>query len=86
MHAHYNAGLRAACRRHGFRFIDGFTPFLGPDGLLDPRYIIPERGGAEHHLDSRATYGAIAGMIWTCIDAMGPAPMLRSGQSRQSPP
>ncbi|HTB47856.1 MAG TPA: hypothetical protein VK741_29845 [Acetobacteraceae bacterium] len=86
MHAHYNAGLRAACRRHGFRFIDGFTPFLGPDGLLDPRYVIPERGGAEHHLDSRATYGAIAGMIWTCIDAMGPAPMLRSGQSPQSPP
>jgi hypothetical protein len=86
MHAHYNAGLRAACRRHGFRFIDGFTPFLGPDGLVGPRYVIPEQGGAEHHLDSRATYSVLAGMIWTCLDAMGPAALLRSDPAPRSPP
>jgi hypothetical protein len=86
MHTHFNTGLRAACRRLGFRFIDGFTPFLGADGLVDPRYVIPERGGVEHHLDSRATYAVLAGMIWTCIDALGPAPSLRNDQSPRSPP
>jgi hypothetical protein len=86
MHARYTAGLRAACRRHGFRFIDGFTPFLGADGLVDPRYVIPEHAGAEHHLDSRATYAVLAGMLWTCIDAMGPAVVLKSDQSPRLSP
>jgi len=85
MHAYYNAGLRTACRRHGFRFVDGFTPFLGADGLVDPRYVIPEANGAEHHLDSRATYDALAAMIWLCIDAIGPAELLKSDPPPQSP-
>lgn len=86
MHAHYNAGLRAACRRLGFRFVDGFTPFLGADGLVDPRYVVPEAGGAEHHLDSRQTYGTLATLIWHCMDAMGPPTVLRSDPAPQSPP
>ncbi len=84
MHACYNAGLRAACRRLGFRFVDGFTPFLGADGLVDPRYVIPESNGAEHHLDSRATYAALAAMIWPCIGAIGPAKILNSDPAPQS--
>jgi hypothetical protein len=85
IHAYYNAGLRAACRRHGFRFVDSFTPFIGADGLVDPRYVVPEANGAEHHLDSRATYGAIAQSIWPCIDAIGRADALINDPVPQSP-
>ncbi|HVC59862.1 MAG TPA: hypothetical protein VND19_05795 [Acetobacteraceae bacterium] len=86
IHAHYNDRLRTACRRHGLRFIDSFTPFLGADGLVDPRYVVPETKGAEHHLDSRATYGAVAGLIWPCIDAIGRARILTNGPMPRSPP
>jgi hypothetical protein len=71
MHAYFNDKLRAACEQHGFGYVDGMTPFLGADGLIDPRYVIPETRGADHHLDARQTYRAIRNLIWRCIDATG---------------
>lgn len=68
IHAYYNDILRAACDRYGFGFVDGMTGFLGADGVIDPRFVIPEAGGAEHHLDGRQTYYAISKLIWSCID------------------
>jgi hypothetical protein len=85
VHAYYNDRLRTACRRHGLRFVDSFTPFLGADGLTDASFVVAEADGAEHYLDSRATYGAVAGLIWTCIDAIGPAKILTGGPVQQSP-
>ncbi|HUB16852.1 MAG TPA: hypothetical protein VMB34_33265 [Acetobacteraceae bacterium] len=79
IHAQFNAGLRAACRRLGFRFVDNFTPFLGPDGLVDPRFVVPDTKGAEHHLDGRTTCDVVATLIWHCIDAMGTPRDLRTG-------
>ena len=64
IHAYYNDILRAACDRYGFGFVDGMTSFLGADGVIDPRFVIPEAGGAEHHLDGRQTYHAISKLIW----------------------
>jgi len=85
IHAHYNDRLRTACRRHGWRFVDIFTPFLGTDGLVDPRYVVPETNGAEHHIDPCATYDVTAGLIWTCIDAIGQAKNLTTGPAPQLP-
>jgi hypothetical protein len=70
IHAEFNYLLRRACERHGFGFVDGFTPFLGPNGLVHPRYIDPDKLGLEHHLDSRQTYDVAATMVWQCIDAL----------------
>jgi hypothetical protein len=69
IHAYFNDKLRAACDQLGFGYIDGMTPFLGADRLVDPRYVIPETGGADHHLDARQTYRPIRNLIWRCIDA-----------------
>ncbi len=68
IHAYYNDRLRAESRRHGFGFIDGASPLLGADGLVASRYINPDTGGAEHHLDYRVTPAVVEGLIWTCID------------------
>ena len=71
IHAGYNSLLWDACQRHGFRFIDAFTAFLGPEGVVHRRYVSPEAGGAEHHLNSRMTYDIVAERVWQCIDAAG---------------
>jgi hypothetical protein len=70
IHAWFNDRLRAACRLHGFGYVDAFTPFLGSDGLADPRYVSPEAGGAEHHLDYRRTYDVAQLLIWRCVDSV----------------
>lgn len=70
IHLYYNNLLRAACERDGFSFIDSATPFLGPDGIVDPRFIVPEAGGAEHHLDDRVTPNEVGQLIWQCIDTL----------------
>ena len=44
MHEYCNELLRNACGSHGFGFVDGFTPFLGPDRVADRKY--PEPGVA----------------------------------------
>jgi hypothetical protein len=67
IHADYNALLRTACQSHGFQFVDGFTPFLGAEGVVDQRYVVPEAQGAEHHLDSRQTYRVVIDLVWRCI-------------------
>jgi hypothetical protein len=72
IHARFNARLRVACEQHGFGYVDSFTPFLGQDGLTDPRYISPDMGGADHHLDLRTVTGAVETLIWQCIDAAAP--------------
>jgi hypothetical protein len=68
IHARFNARLQAACERHGFGYVDSFTPFLGQDGLTDPRYVSPKEAGAEHHLDSRTVIDVVESLIWQCID------------------
>ena len=72
IHLHFNAQLKIACERLGFRFLDLATGFLGADGLLDPRYISPERQGFEHHLDTRQTYADLLRPIWQALDLTGP--------------
>jgi hypothetical protein len=71
IHTDYNALLQAACESHGFRFVDGCTPFLGADAVVHPHYAVPEAQGAEHHLDSRQTYRVVVDLVWRCIDASG---------------
>jgi hypothetical protein len=66
---HFNDRLRAEALRLGFGFADAATPFLGKDGLADPRFLVPEANGNEHHLDSRRTYDAAAELVWRCLDA-----------------
>lgn len=68
IHTHYNDLLRNACEQHSFHFIDVFTPFLGPDGLADLRYVVPEARGREHHLDSRQSYIVLATVVWAIMD------------------
>jgi hypothetical protein len=68
IHLHYNDLLRKACKRLGFGFIDSATPFLGPDGLVDPRYVDAASDGADHHLDERTTHVTIGKLIWQHTD------------------
>lgn len=68
IHLYYNDLLRSACERHGFGFIDGATPFLGANGIVDPNYVAPEANGSEHHMDGRATHGKAGDLIWQSID------------------
>jgi hypothetical protein len=70
IHAEFNLLLRESCTRHGFGFVDGFTPFLGPNGLAHPEYVDPDKSGAEHHLDARRTFDVAAAVVWHCIDAL----------------
>jgi hypothetical protein len=67
IHGYFSNNLRTECRRLGFGYLDSFTPFLGADGVVDANFVIPETGGAEHHLDSRRTYETIRELIWHCI-------------------
>jgi hypothetical protein len=69
MHLYYNDLLRSACESHGFGFVDSTTPFLGSNGIVDPRYVVPEADGAEHHLDDRVTIDEVCRLIWQCVDA-----------------
>lgn len=71
IHAHYNDLLRAGCRRHGFGFVDSFTPFLGSDGVVDPNYAIAEARGFDHHLDLRRTYDVLSNLIWEIMRVDG---------------
>jgi len=49
-HARYNEILRHRVAASGFAFIDDFSPFLGADGVVDPRFI-PTTRGRDHHLE-----------------------------------
>jgi hypothetical protein len=71
IHAHCTQVLRAAARQHGFSFVDSFTPFLGPDGMADPQYMLAEGHGFEHHLDSRRTRRKLEELLWEIIAAVG---------------
>jgi hypothetical protein len=68
IHLYYNDLLRSACARHGFGFVDSATPFLGASGIVDPRYIVPEADGTEHHLDDRVTFDEVGRLIWQSIE------------------
>ena len=49
-HALYNLYLREMCDQMGLTFVDDFTPMLGGDGLLDPKFVAGAKG-ADHHLE-----------------------------------
>jgi len=70
IHLYFNAGLKAACQRAGFGYLDVATGLLGQDGLVDPRYIVPETKGFDHHLDGRRTHPVISDALWQCLDAV----------------
>jgi hypothetical protein len=72
IHLHFNDRLRAGALRMGFGFADAAAPFLGRDGTIDPRFLVPEANGNEHHLDSRRTYDSAVDLVWRCLDAAGP--------------
>jgi hypothetical protein len=67
IHEHFNKLLGSACASHGFCFIDGFTPFLGADGLADQQYAQPEAFGFDHHLDARRTRPIVEEIVWTIV-------------------
>ena len=66
LHAHYNEHLERHCRREGFGFVDGFSPLLGENGLLDQRWIA-ETQGADHHVDHMPTTAPIESLLWSLI-------------------
>jgi hypothetical protein len=59
--------LRQAAEAGGFGFVDALSPFLGPDGRVDPVLTGPA-AGRDHHLDFRATRGVMLDRIWSIID------------------
>jgi hypothetical protein len=67
VHRDYNRSLRDACKSYGFSFVDGFTPFLGSDGLADQQFLNPDAYGFDHHLDSRRTRPNVASLIWGIV-------------------
>jgi hypothetical protein len=67
IHREYNKAMNDACISNGFCFVDGYTPFLGTDGLVDEQYLIPEAYGFDHHLDSRRTRPIVASLIWDIV-------------------
>jgi hypothetical protein len=69
IHAHFNARLRNAADSLGVGFVDAMTPFLGPDGIVHPDYIIPETKGAEHHMNWRRTRPIAQSIVWERMDA-----------------
>jgi hypothetical protein len=66
LHRYYNERLRRACEKEGFGFIDGFSPFIGEDGLLDLRWT-PEGQGADHHIEHVPTEKPIESLIWSML-------------------
>jgi hypothetical protein len=68
IHRRYNDLPRDGCDRHGFRFVDAMTPFLGRDGVVDPYYRVPEERRIEHHLDTGKTPDIMTRLAWDCID------------------
>ncbi len=70
MHARFNAKMRTAAADLGLGYLDCFTPFLGPDGLLDRRYR-GRRDGGDHHLAFRAARGPVIAGLWRTFDELG---------------
>jgi hypothetical protein len=69
-HSLYNKGLRAMCDRIGLTFVDDFTPMLGGDGLLFPKFIERSRG-TDHHLEWGPTGAVIPDIIREQFSWMG---------------
>ena len=67
MHRAFNARLAQAANAAGFRFLDAFSAFAGPDGCVDPRFALIS-GGREHHLDpSPATFDRANSLLWSAV-------------------
>lgn len=67
MHREFNARLKQAATASGFRFLDAFSAFAGPDGCVDPRFTLIS-GGHDHHLDqSPATFNCANLLLWSAI-------------------
>lgn len=67
IHRAFNARLKQVANAAGFRFLDAFSAFAGPDGCVDPRFAVIS-GGKEHHLDqSPATFDSANTLLWSAI-------------------
>lgn len=66
----YNGHLAAMCAARGLRYIDDFSPLIGPGGVVDNSFIASHRG-MDHHLDHEATDAPIVGCL---LDALGLLP------------
>lgn len=67
LHAGINAALASAARAEGFGVLDDFTPFLGADGVADPRYL-GGAAGRDHHLDFHATRALMVDRMWRLLE------------------
>jgi hypothetical protein len=65
-HAQYNEILREQVDRAGLDFIDDFSPFIGPGGVVDPKFI-PLSAGRDHHLERPPTAPIIKRIIATVV-------------------
>lgn len=64
MHWAFNVRLKQAADAAGFRFLDAFSAFIGPNGCVDPCFTLIS-GGREHHLDqSPATFDRANSLLW----------------------
>lgn len=67
LHATFNSRLQAAVEAEGFLFGDDFSPWLGPRGCIDPRWLGPA-GGRDHHLDHHAARRRMLDRLWSILD------------------
>ena len=58
----YNSMLRKSCAERGFAFVDDFSPFLSPGGVLDAGYRAKDTS-KDFHIDYAASEGPILGII-----------------------
>lgn len=69
MHEAFNWQLKQAANAAGFRFLDAFSAFAGPNERVDPRFTSIS-GGRDHHLDqSQATFDRSDSLLWSAIVA-----------------
>jgi hypothetical protein len=62
LHALYNQLLRERAQAANIGFLNDFSYFLGPGGVLDPRFV-PSHRGADHHLEEAPTAAIIERLI-----------------------
>jgi hypothetical protein len=67
MHARFNAKMQGAAADMKMGYLDGFTPLVGSDGALAPRYR-GRRDGGDHHLAFQAARRPLIAGLWNALD------------------
>jgi len=69
MHDRFNSRIQSMSEALGMGYLDGFTPFLTPDGVLDARFR-GRRDGSDHHLAFGAARKPVIERIWAMFDGL----------------